>query len=134
MKWYWGIFFAFSLTCLTGCSIRSVSTEKVKDLSYELVEEPDIPEEMREPISRRQKEPFLLTYADNGRLYIARGYGEQETDGYEIQVLALYESENAIVLKTAFLGPEPDAEVSEEPACPYIVVQTEYSNKYVMTE
>lgn len=134
MGWQRGILCGLCLLCLTGCSVTKIDAEKVKDLDYELLEETDIPEEMREPILERQEKPFLLTYADKGVLYIARGYGEQETDGYEIQVTELYESQDAIILKTTFLGPEPDGEIKEEPTYPYIVVRTEYSDKYVMTE
>lgn len=134
MRWRVGAFCILCLVCLTGCSVTKLETEKVRDLSYEQLDETDIPEEMREPILKRQEKPFLLTYADKGMLYIARGYGEQETDGYEIQVTELYESEEAIVLKTTLLGPEPDDKITRAPTYPYIVVRTEYSDKYVMIE
>lgn len=123
-----GLFF------LSGCSVSRISTGKVKDLSYVQIEEADIPEEMRKPIQERQSQPFSLTYADKGKLYIAKGYGKQDTDGYEIQVTEFYESENAIVLKTTFLGPESDEYKDGPPTYPYIVIQTEYSDKYVVAE
>lgn len=123
--------------CLAGCT-EKLRQEKERELSYEVIEEADIPEEMQEQIQERKKQAFLFTYADKNTkkqiLYIARGYGEQETDGYEIQVDELYESENAIVIKTTLLGPEPGEEIEETAACPYIVVQTEYSGKYVMAK
>ena len=114
--------------------MRTLETEKVRDLAYEQVEEPDIPEEMREPIEERKDEAFSFTYADKGRLYIARGYGKQKTDGYKVQVLEFYESENAIVLETTFLGPEPGENLEGAPTYPYIVIQTEYSDKDVVVE
>lgn len=122
------------LTLLTGCSVRTLRMEKVRDLAYELVEEPDIPEEMKGEVEERKGEAFSFTYADKGRLYIARGYGKQKTDGYKIQVLEFYETENAVVLKTTFLGPEPGENMESEPTYPYIVVQTEYSDKDVVIE
>ena len=45
-----------------------------------------------------------------------------------------YESENAIVLKTTFLGPEPGENMEEEPTYPYIVLRTEYKDKDVIIE
>lgn len=117
-----------------GCSVQKVTADNTEERSYETVMEEDIPEEMKDPIQERKDEPFLLTYADQGWLYIAKGYGKQETDGYEIQVESFGESENAIVLKTIFLGPEPDEKIQEVPTFPYVVIRTKYSNKYVMAE
>lgn len=134
MKKQLGMFCMLCLFFLGGCSVSRLSTDKIKDLSYVQTEEADIPEEMKKPIQERQEQPFCFTYADKGKLYIARGYGKQDTDGYEIQVAELYESENAIVFKTTFLGPEPDENKEGQPTCPYIVVQTEYSDKYVLIE
>ena len=125
-----GMILFLGMVVLAGCSVRRIETEKTGDLAYELVEEQDIPEEMRGPIEERQKEPF----ADKGRLYIARGYGEQKTGGYTIQVEDFYESENAIVLKTTFLGPEPGENMEKELTYPYIVLQTEYRDKDVVIE
>lgn len=119
--------------CLTGCEAARVDTQETEAIDYELLEEADIPEEMSEPLMERRESPFLFTWADQGALYIARGYGRQETGGYEIQVTELCESKNAIILKTTLLGPEPDEE-EEGPSCPYIVIRTAYSDKYVMTE
>lgn len=117
-----------------GCSVQKVTADNIEERPYETVMEEDIPEEMKAPIQERKEEPFLLTYADQEWLYIARGYGKQETDGYEIQVESFGESENAIVFKTIFLGPEPDEKIQDTPTFPYIVIRTKYSNKYVMTE
>lgn len=127
------MFCSLSFFCLTGCQTARVDTEGAKTLPYELLEEADVPEEMEEPLKERRESPFLFTWADQGELYIARGYGEQETGGYEIEVTELCESENAIILKTTLLGPEPDGETAG-PSCPYIVIRTAYSDKYVMTE
>ena len=129
-----GVILLLCLVMLAGCSVQRIETEKAGDLEYEQVEEQDIPEEMRGPIEERWKKPFFLTYADKGRLYIARGYGEQKTDAYKIQVEDFYESENAIVLKTTFLGPEPGENMEEEPTYPYIVLRTEYKDKDVIIE
>jgi hypothetical protein len=122
------------LVCLTGCAVQKLDTESGEELEYEELDEADVPEEMQTAIEERKNQAFLLTYADQGSLYIARGYGEQETDGYNIQVQALYESDNAIVCKTILWGPEPGEEVSEEPTYPYLVIRTRYSDKYVAAE
>lgn len=132
--WKKAAFAVMCLVCLSGCRVQNLAVGEGQELEYELVEETEIPREMTEPISGRREKPFLLTYADGGDLYIARGYGRQETKGYEIQVDQLCESENAIVLKTTLLGPETEEEAAGGPSCPYIVVRIEYSDKYVLTE
>lgn len=134
MRGWAGVFIGVCMVLLAGCSVRTLRMEKVRDLAYELVEEQDIPEEMKEPIEERKGEAFSLTYADKGRLYIARGYGKQKTDGYRIQVSEFYETENAIVLETTFLGPEPGENMEPEDTYPYIVIWTEYSDKDVVIE
>lgn len=120
-------------TLLSGCSIEKIEKERVERLSFEIVEEEDIPEELGRLI-QKEKEPFRMTYADAGSLYIARGYGKQETDGYEIEVVDLYETENAIVLQSMLKGPEPDEKIEETPTYPYIVVRMAYNSKYVLME
>lgn len=122
------------LGLLAGCSVRTLKMEKIRDLSYEEIEEQDVPEEMKGMIAGRKEEPFVFTYADKGEMFIARGYGKQKTDGYTIQVTEFYESENAVVLKTTFLGPEPGEHMEDGPAYPYIVIRTEYNDKDLVTE
>lgn len=129
-----GVWWVFCVILMMGCSVRTLETEKVRDLDYELVEEADVPEEMRGLIDERKGEPFNFTYADKGELFIARGYGKQKTEGYEIQVTEFYESENAVVLKTTFLGSEPGEHTEDGPSYPYLVIRTEYSDKDVVIE
>lgn len=119
---------------MTGCSIQKIDREKEQDISYEILEEPDIPEEITAQIEKQKEKAFLFTYGDKGELYIVRGYGEQETGGYEIRVRELYESENSIILKTDFWGPEYGSQYSKEPSFPYIVLKMKYSDKYVLAE
>lgn len=129
-----GVLGALCVVLFTGCSVRTLEMEKAGDLAYELVEEQDIPKEMRGLIEESKGEAFSFTYADKGRLYIARGYGKQETAGYRVEVSDFYESENAIVLETTFLGPEPGENMERVASYPYIVIQTEYSDKDVVIE
>ena len=97
-----------------------------------VVDEDDIPEPLEEMIDEREDKPFKLTYADNGVLYIAVGYGEQPTTGYSIQVKELYESENAIYIHTNLIGPAKDEKIIEKETDPYIVIKTEFIDKNVV--
>lgn len=130
------IFFvgAICAALLCGCSVIRIDIRKVRDLPYTVVDEYDVPEEMREAIADQEQESFLYTWANEGRLYIARGYGKQDTAGYQIQVDAFYESSNVLVFATTLLGPEPDTDTEHGTTCPYLVIQTDYNPKHVITK
>lgn len=128
---------ALSLTAiitvlLAGCSAKNLSTEKLRDIDFTVVDEDDIPEVLEKMIDEREDKPFKLTFADNGNLYIAVGYGEQPTTGYSIQVKELYESENAIYIHTNLIGPSKDEKIIERETQAYIVIKTEFIDKNVV--
>ena len=122
------------LGLLAGCSAEKMSTEKLRDIDFTVVDEENIPEELEDMIDDREKEMFKLTYADNGALYIAVGYGEQKTSGYSIEVKELYETENAIYIHTNLIGPSNDEKIVERRTYPYIVVKLEFIDKNVVFE
>lgn len=123
---------AILVVLVTACSVQTISTEKLRDIDFTVVDEDDIPEPLEEMIDEREDKPFKLTYADNGVLYIAVGYGEQPTTGYSIQVKELYESENAIYIHTNLIGPAKDEKIIEKETDPYIVIKTEFIDKNVV--
>lgn len=122
------------LMLTTGCTAEQLSTEKLRDIDFTVVDEDDIPDELEEMIDEKEEQPFKLTYTDDGALYIAVGYGEQPTTGYSIQVKELYESKNAIYIHTDLIGPAKDEKVLERVTHPYIVVKLEYIDKNVVFE
>lgn len=115
-----------------GCSAKTLSTEKLRDIDFTVVDEDDIPEPLEEMIDESEDKPFKLTYADNGNLYIAVGYGEQPTTGFSVQVKELYESDNAIYIHTNLIGPAKDEKIIERETKPYIVIKTEFIDKNVV--
>lgn len=90
---------------LAGCAQGVVKPEKIKDLEYTVQKEGELPEELLAKIKEKQKEPFRMTYATDGYLYIAKGYGTQGTSGYSIRVTELYEAAEGIVVYTELIGP-----------------------------
>jgi hypothetical protein len=124
-----------SILCLfAGCSTEKISTEKLRDIEFTVVPNKDIPEELKTMIEEKGEEPFKLTYADDGTLYIAVGYGKQPTSGYSIKVTELYETENAIYIHTNLIGPTKDEKILERATYPYIVVKAEFIDKNVVFE
>ena len=91
-------------------------------------------EELKEDIEKARDTPFRLTYADQGYLYMARGYGEKEKTGYSVEVNACYETSDAIRIQTTLLGPAKGEKTKEKKTYPYVVMKTEYREKDVIFE
>ncbi len=122
----------FLLLMLTGCVSRPQKTEKLRDLEFTVLNKEDVPEEFREQIVQNQDMPFRLTYTDQGKLYIAEGYGAQLKTGYSVEVTGLYETANAIYIHTNLLGPEKGEETKEITTFPYVVVMLDAIDKTVV--
>lgn len=123
---------------LSGCKIATIKEQKVQDVPYEIIEKNEVPGELRQEIESSKKTEMWLSYADRqkgkGDLYIVRGYGEQETAGYSIQVDNCYETENTLVIRTTLLGPQKEKRVHKKQTCPYIVIKTAYTEKQIIYE
>ena len=120
------------LLMLTGCVSKQQETEKLRDLEFTVIDKEDVPEEWKEMIETNKSAPFRLTYADQGKLYIAEGYGAQPKTGYSVEVKDLYETAEAIYIHTNLLGPEKGEDTKDITTFPYVVVALEYIEKPVM--
>lgn len=117
---------------LTGCAIEKTNRTKVRDMEYHVVAEEEIPEELKTQIEEKKAADFKMTYETPEHLYIVRGYGEQATGGYSIQVAELYLSSNAVLFKSSLIGPRKGENAAKSPSYPYIVIQTEKIDKNVV--
>ena len=121
-----------ALTLLNGCGIEKTDNRKISDLNYELVEEENTPEELKKKIEEKKAADFKLTYESDNYLYIVRGYGEQETGGYSIQILDFYLTQNSVVFHTNLIGPSKDDIKNTAPSYPYLIVRLENPDKNVI--
>lgn len=121
---------------LTGCGVKKIGKEdaEVQKMEYTVVEELSIPEELKELIEEKKIKEFRVSFASGKELYLAVGYGEQETGGYSIVVERLEETPEAVYFETNLLGPDKDEKVSQRVSYPYIVVKTEYRDKDIFYE
>lgn len=110
------------MLCICGCSVETTDGSKEQELEFTIVEEHEIPEELMTQIEAQKEMDFKLTYESDDILYIVRGYGEQETGGYSVAVTDLYESSNAVCIRTELIGPGENETVAKSPSFPYIVV------------
>ena len=78
--------------------------EKLRDLEFAVIGPDETPQELAQIIEEKKNDSFRLTYTSGNDLYIAAGYGKQETGGYSITVPELYLTDNSIVVKTELKG------------------------------
>ncbi len=109
-----------------------IDREKLRDISYEIVEEENIPAEVYECIEENKDEINRLSYLCSDKLYIIVCYGAQPTGGYTIEVNQLYESSNAIIVETTLIGPSRQEKVEQIVSYPYIVLRVENVGKSVV--
>lgn len=107
-----------------GCEKKE--EKKTSSVDFTVVTESDMPKDLKKLIKERRKNPFELSYSDGSYLYIAKGYGRQETSDYSIVVNDFYISDDNLVFDTDLSGPGKDANVSHKASFPYIVIKTEY--------
>jgi hypothetical protein len=119
---------------ITGCKTEDTDIKKLKDLEFTVVEDADLPGELKEVIDERKEEPFKLTYSNKDNLYIAVGYGKQNSGGYSVAVEELYLTSNAIYIDTNLIGPSQNDTVTQGVTYPYVVVKLEYRDEKVVFE
>ena len=117
------------------CLFSGCGTEKEgkrgKDLDYTVVPTEECPADFLAEINKKKINPFQMTYEDGEYCYLAVGYGEQETNGFSVRVLGLYEKGDGVVFETNLLGPEKGQEVSQKKSMPYLVVKMKKLEKKI---
>lgn len=103
-------------------------------MDFTVVEQEEIPEELKKLIEKHKAEEMQIVFEDNGFLYAVRGYGEQPTGGYSIAVDECTESEEYIYIATTLIGPNQSETLPEAPSYPVIVVKIEGREKEIIFE
>ena len=119
---------------IIGCKMEDTDIKKLKDLEFTVVEDADLPGELKEIIDGKKENPFRLTYSNKDYLYIVVGYGQQNSGGYSIAVDELYLTSNAIYIDTNLVGPLKDDMAVQGVTYPYVVVKIELMDKNVVFE
>ncbi len=122
---------ALGVILVTGCSVERTDPIKIEDISYTILEESQIPEELLAVIEEKKAQRFQVTFDTGKERYIAVGYGTQATGGYSISVEELYLSTNAIYLNTNLIGPLKGEPVTEAETFPYLVLKLTADAKYL---
>ena len=135
MKTFFSIMLLSIVLLTSACSVEQESaTNKISDVDFTVVEEINIPEEVKALIEERKANPFQLAFVTGENSYIMVGYGEQPTGGYSITVEECYLAEDGIHVITNLLGPQKDVAVDSKLSYPYIVLKTEATDKDIVFE
>ena len=67
-------------------------------------------------------------------MYIARGYGKKQTSGYSIKVTDVYETEQAIHIRTELEGPGERETVIQKSTYPYTVIRLDDYGRSIVFE
>lgn len=119
------------LACiLSGCRLIRIEEAPRTALEYTVVRQEEIPKEVTALIEEKKSREFQMTYHSGDTLYLIKGYGQQMTGGYSIQVEELSLSETAVFFETKLLGPSEQM-TGSEPSYPYIVVKISYRQEPV---
>lgn len=115
---------------LAGCQFIKIEEGERTPLEYTIVKQEEIPAEAVELMEQKKENAFQMTYQAGKVRYLMKGYGEQLTGGYSIQVEEVSESENAVFCKTRLIGPESE-KTGSEPSYPCIVLKIAETKKPV---
>ena len=115
---------------LSGCRFIRIEEGERTPLDYTVMKQEEIPREVVELMEQKKEKAFYMTYQVGDVRYLMKGYGEQLSGGYSIQVEEVSESENGIFCKTRLAGPD-EKETGSEPSYPCIVLKIADTQKPV---
>lgn len=119
------VMFIWLLAAGVGCSVMDTGSEKVSELDYTVVENEDLPVELKKLIDEKKDTTLRMTYTTKDYTYMVVGYGEKETSGYSIRVNDVYLGNNSVCVDVSLIGPGADEPVSLNKTTPYIVIKVE---------
>ena len=86
----------WSLLFLGGCRFIKIEEEPRKPLEYSIVKQENLPAELTALIEEKKGKEFQMTYQSEKELFLIKGYGQQMSGGYSIQVEELGASSNGL--------------------------------------
>lgn len=115
---------------LCGCRFVKIEEAERRPLEYTVAGSDEIPKELQVLIDEKKQQEFQMTYQNGEDFYLIKGYGQQLSGGFSIQVTDLSLSDTAVFFKTKLIGPSEESQGSV-PSYPYIVVKMQYREEPV---
>ena len=130
------LFLFIMLSCVSaGCGASEAGTaDDRKEVDYTVVDIRKLPEELTELIEENKKDEIRMTYMDGADMYLVRGYGEQKSGGYSIEVAGCEEDGETIYFDTRLLGPSGQERLPAEPSYPILVAKIQAREKDVLIQ
>lgn len=122
---------AIGMVFMSGCG-KAGKEEELVPVDFTVVSFDDIPKELTAEIESKKSEDFRITYSADGWLYIARGYGMQNSGGYSIAVKEVSMADNAVYFDSELIGPKQGEAVNKLATYPYVVVKLEDAGQSVV--
>lgn len=122
---------AIGMVFMSGSGKAGKEAELVP-VDFTVVSFDDIPKELTAEIESKKSEDFRITYSADGWLYIARGYGMQNSGGYSIAVKEVSMADNAVYFDSELIGPKQGEAVNKLATYPYVVVKLEDAGQSVV--
>ena len=129
------LFFAAFFAALWGCGRAENEKESDrKEVDYTVMDVRKLPKELLKIIEENKKDEIRMTYTDGDAMYLVRGYGQQKTGGYSIEVVQCTEDEESILLDTRLIGPSGQKKLAEDSSYPFLAVKIEKRDKEVQIQ
>ena len=119
------------MPAVSGCA-KTGGEEQLTPVDFTVVSFDDIPRDFLAQIEEKKSADFRLSYTADGWLYIARGYGQQNSGGYSIAIKEVTMSDNAVYFDSELIGPNQGEAVNKLATYPYVVVKLEDSGQSVV--
>lgn len=115
----------FLIACLTGCNKNEAGKTKIKDLDFTVCEEDCLPEDLRDLINEKKKEPFRMTYRTKDYMYIIVGYGGCDRTDVCVTISELYLTKKELVVNTDLTANGEEKLEGDMLSYPYIAIKCE---------
>lgn len=128
-----GMWLAILALACSGCTQIEPerSYEGAEDRAYEIVSGSDVPYKVNEKIFKSKEKGFGFSYRDGNVMYVAFGFGTQSTGGFSIQVLAVKETDTAVLIEAQLIPPGAEEVITPQPSQPYLILKMDNVEKDV---
>lgn len=109
---------------IIGCTSSDTTADTdCQPLEYEIMDENDVSQKIKEKMFEKKEEPYFFTYSDGNDMFIAIGYGAMPTGGYSIKIESVEQCGDKIIVKTELIEPSKEEVVSTAISYPGIIIK-----------
>lgn len=115
-----------------GCSKNDSSSDAdCEPLEFEIMDENDVSQKIKEKMFEKKDEPYFFTYGDKKDMFIAIGYGAMPTGGYSIKIESVELCGDKIIIKSELIAPSKEEVVTTAISYPGIILKIDATDAKV---